>query len=65
MKWVLLRRTHVNTNNLDAFRWADGELIMNFTGDPCPYRYEDPDRGLYVKLCHFLGVRPVEVEVSG
>jgi hypothetical protein len=60
MKWTLIRCTHVNVNNVDAFKWEDGELVVFFNSDPEPAKWKDPDRQLYVKLCQALGVRPYE-----
>lgn len=60
MKWVLLNHTHINTNNVSAFRLEDDKLVVWFVGEPEPAQYLDPDRELYTKLCHALGVRPYE-----
>lgn len=65
MKWVLLNRTHINTNLVTAFWWEEHQLIVWFAGEPARARYRDPDRKLYVKLCHALGVRPEEVDNNG
>ena len=57
MKWVLLNRTHVNTDLVSAFRWEDGYLLLWFVGDPVddPAHYPDPEKKIYTKLCHQLG----------
>lgn len=60
MKWVLIKGSHINADNLDAFTWVKGELILQYNGDPTPYRYNDPDRQLYRKLCRLLCVLPYE-----
>jgi hypothetical protein len=62
MKWVLLNKTHVNTNTVTAFRWDDGELLLWFIGEEKPAKYRDPYLSLYLQLCHALGVRPYEEE---
>lgn len=65
MKWVLLNKTHVNTDHLDAFRWEDGDLLINYGMDSATYRFDDPDRRLYLMLCHRLGVIPFEEIADG
>lgn len=65
MKWVTVKLTHINTNNVDAFKWEDGELVVFFNSDPEPAKWIDPDRELYLQLCRQQGVRPVEEENDG
>jgi hypothetical protein len=60
MKWVDIKGTHINTNLILSFYWGDGQLIVSFAGDTIPTGWDDPDRELYVKLCHQMGVRPCE-----
>lgn len=66
MKWVDIYGIHVNTDHLECFTWFDGELHIFFRADRQETRIKDPDRKLYVKLCHLLGVRPAEeVQIDG
>ena len=60
MKWVTVEIMHINTKNLDAFYWYEGELYLVFNSDPKPVTIEDPDREHYLKLCRQQGVQPVE-----
>jgi hypothetical protein len=60
MKWATINKTHVNTNNVDAFKWEDGELVIFFNSDEEPAKWRDPDRKLYLHLCRQQGVRPYE-----
>lgn len=60
MKWTTIYKSHVNTNNVDCFRWEDGLLLVWFIGSECPNKWDDPDRQLYLKLCRQQGIQPVE-----
>lgn len=60
MKWIRIKGTHINTHLVTTFFWRDGQLWMNFSGDVETVTWDDPDRQLYVKLCHDLGVLPYE-----
>ncbi len=58
MKWIVVKGTHINTHQLETFFWRGGMLWLCFAGDPTPTTWNDPDRELYIKMCHALGVRP-------
>ena len=60
MKWVLLDGRHINTNQIRLFRWVQGWLYIFYAGDATVERLADPDRKLYLQLCHALGVQPTE-----
>ena len=60
MKWVEIFGTHTNTDLIETFAWFDGELQLKFVADPKIVKLDDPDRKIYIKLCHQLGVRPCE-----
>lgn len=64
MKWVELRGIHVNTDQMTAFFWRNGSLAIYHT-DAKRVMMDDPDRHLYLKLCHQLGVRPAEEVADG
>ena len=59
MSWVTIKKTHVNADNLDAFRWENGELVVFFNGDNTAQKWDDPNRELYRYLCRRLTVCPV------
>lgn len=58
MRWVLIDGTHINTDHVITFYWDDGELYIYTTGSP--NTWSDPDKALYIRLCHLLGLRPAE-----
>jgi hypothetical protein len=60
MKWVLIASRHVNTDNIDGFYWKKGVLNIYFSDNDAVTCFNDPDRELYVKMCHQMGVRPCE-----
>lgn len=59
MRWVLIDGTHINTDNVRSFYWDDGVLYISYnTGN---YNtWSDPDKALYIRLCHLLGLRAAE-----
>lgn len=59
MKWVLIDGVHINTDLLTKFRREKGYLFLRFFGGNT-ITILDRDGKLYLKLCHQLGVRPVE-----
>lgn len=65
MKWVEIGGTHINTDHLECFSWFDGDLHLFFHRERSETRLKDPNRRLYTKLCHQLGVRPYYEEVQG
>lgn len=65
MKWILIKDLHINTDHVQTFHWARGRLVIGFTGEGRPWTWEDPDKQLYIKMCHLLGVRPVEEDPNG
>lgn len=67
MKWVCLGRAHINTDQIQVFYWdaVSRELVIWYAGDREAVLSLDPDRELYTKLCHQLGVRLVEVGADG
>jgi hypothetical protein len=36
-----------------------------FAGTPDAATWDDPDRELYVKMCHLMGLRPEEDDTDG
>ena len=60
MKWVTVKKIHINTNNVDGFKWEGGKLYVFFNSDTDPAEWDDPDRDLYLKLCRQQGIRPVD-----
>ena len=58
MKWATVKWTHINTNNVTAFKWKDGLLYVFFIAEEEPTHWHDPDRELYLKLCRQQGVQP-------
>lgn len=62
MKWVTIRKLHINMNNVDGFKWEDGKLYVFFNADKEPAYWEDPDRELYLTLCLYMGAVPVALE---
>ena len=65
MKWIAVNGTHINTNRIDTFYWKAGYLCVWLAGSDDPTAWEDPDRDLYIKMCHTLGVRPCEEDDEG
>lgn len=65
MRWICIKGTHVNTHRIDTFFWSDGKLWVNFAGESDTTIWDDPDRELYVKMCHLMGLRPEEDEEDG
>lgn len=65
MKWVEIGGSHINTGLVLSFRGECGYLFLVFV-DGKSATIKDPDRKLYIKLCHQLGVRPAEeVQIDG
>ena len=60
MKWAIVRRDHINMNNVTIFKWVEEELYVWFVGEEKPAKWKDPDRKLYIKLCRQQGIRPYE-----
>lgn len=60
MKWIRINGRHINTDQLQMFRWEKGYLILWFTDDPEGVNWWDPEQELYLQLCHTLGVMPWE-----
>lgn len=59
-KFITLGTCHLNLDQIIAFSYIKGELVIDFT-DKDTMRLVDPDRKLYNQLCNFVGVQPVEV----
>ena len=60
MKWVLIGSDHINMDNVRVFYWDNGVLYVDFVGKEYPSGVRDPHKEKYIKLCHLLGLRPVE-----
>ena len=60
MRWVLINRTHINTDHVLGFYWGDGVLHISYVSAPGLGKIPDPDKALYTRLCHLLGLRPAE-----
>ena len=60
MRWVCIDNTHINTYNIDTFYWLGGQLRVFFSGKDKAVVWKDPDREIYLQLCHQLGIRPGE-----
>ena len=65
MRWICIKGTHINAHRVESFYWGAGTLRIWFAGNRTPLVWEDPDRELYVKMCHVLGVRPDEEDDAG
>ena len=65
MKWILIKDLHINTDHVQAFQWRNGRLVICLAEEGRPITWEDPDKKLYIKMCHLLGVRPAEEDPSG
>lgn len=65
MKWILVKDLHINTDQVQAFQWVDGRLRVWFAEKEVLTLFADPDKKLYIKMCHLLGVRPVEEDPNG
>ena len=59
MKWVTIKKTAVNMDNVDAFKWEEGQLYVFFNSEDSPTEWEDPNADLYRKLCREMEVLPV------
>ena len=64
MKWVLIRKRHINTDQVQAFWWADGKLRIMFENDEALHIIEDPEKQSYRKMCQAIGVRPNEEDTD-
>ena len=62
MKWVLLGKRHINTNNVSYFKWDHGTLFVYFNVSEGSIVLPDPDKKLYRKMCKQQGIRPYEEE---
>ena len=61
MKWVELNGIHINTNTIKCFWWWNGTLTIRYIDSVgLQPTIADPDKKLYTKLCHNLGIRPYE-----
>lgn len=65
MKWILIKDLHINTDHVQTFCWWAGDLVVGLAGESDPIVWEDPDKKLYTKMCHLLGVRPAEEDPNG
>ena len=67
MKWVTVGKGHWNTDNIEAFYWADGRLCVHWHDreENSFESYRDPDRAMYKRLCLCVGVAPLEVSSDG
>jgi hypothetical protein len=60
MRWVRVNQAHFNLDQMEAFRWSRGKLLIYWQGDPeQPESYEDKDRANYKRLCVAAGVAPI------
>ena len=59
MRWVLIDGTHINTDIVRTFYWDDGDLYICYTSGSYN-TWSDPDKALYIRLCHLLGLRAAE-----
>ena len=62
MKWVLLGKRHINTNNICSFFWDIGFIYIEFVNKDGKSIFPDPDKKLYLQLCKQQGIRPYEEE---
>lgn len=65
MKWILINELHINTDQVQTFYWMGGLLVIRFAEGGRQKFLTDPDKKLYIKMCHLLGVRPAEEDPSG
>lgn len=59
-KFVLIKDTHINLDQIRSFTWRDGDLCIHYAGQHFFVSWSDPDRNLYKELCYRLGVMPTE-----
>lgn len=59
MRFVLVGDWHWNVDHIAIFRWNGGELMI-WSATGVRYRYTDPDKKLYNRLCTQLGVMTAE-----
>lgn len=58
-KWITLDHSHINTDKIESFSWADGRLYVWFRFDTCSSTvWADPDKTKYHRLCKAVGVIP-------
>ena len=65
MRWICINGTHINTHQVATFFWRDGKLWVWYRGEQEAVTWEDPDRVLYVKMCHAVGTMPYEEDDEG
>lgn len=59
-KFVLIKDTHINLDQIRSFAWINGELCIHYAGRHFFESWTDPDRKLYKNLCYRLGAMPTE-----
>lgn len=65
MKWILIKGLHINTDHVQTFQWIGGRLMVGLAEKDVLKIFDDPDKKLYIRMCHLLGVRPAEEDPSG
>lgn len=60
MNWITINSRHYNLDQIQEFRWDDGQLRIGFEGETVFHNIPDPDRRWYHKLCHRVSVPTVE-----
>jgi hypothetical protein len=65
MKWVRINGHHINTDQLQLFKWEKGYLVLWFLGEESAVNWFDPQQKLYIQLCNALGVSPYKEDLNG
>lgn len=65
MRWVLINRAYFNIDHIQTFYWTAGNLSIWLQGEETAEVYDDPHRENYLRLCHNVGVRPLEEDGHG
>jgi hypothetical protein len=59
-RWVTINGLHLNVWGIDRFYWERGELVVVYHAPRELYRWKDPHRRAYERLCQAAGVTPEE-----
>ena len=60
MKWVTISGRHINADQVQAFWWEKDKLRIMFADGEAIFSTADPNKTNYRRLCHALGVVPIE-----
>lgn len=63
MRWIAIKNTHINLDQIIGFKWdKDNQSLYLFDNTTEHYSFYDPDRKWYRQLCNFIGMNMVEEE---